>query len=264
MAGVTEKWRRSAAVEGMAREWVLCGATPFIMKTLLRIPIAVLAGVLTGAPLFSAVESLKIHATQSPRYSPAMQMDGVTRGQVVFAIDVDEKGQLTDVLVLGYTHRGLVEPCQSALKSWQITPAKVDGVPVPAQTELTIDFSAHGVVISSSPMIMIEQRTRDLFGPRMESALKGASELDRLPARVTTVEPSYAKQAEDEGVRGKVQVRFYIDSSGAVRMPAVEPATHPYLAQMAVNAVKDWKFEPPTSRGRPVLVAARQEFEFGK
>lgn len=261
---MTGKWRRGGGIEGIASERVLCGATLFIMNTLLRIPIVVLAGVLTGAPLFSAVESLKIDPTQTPRYSPAMQMDGVTRGQVVFAIDVDEKGQLTDVLVLGYTHRGLVDPCEYALRNWKITPAKIDGVPVPAQTELTIDFSAQGVVISSSPMIVIEQRTRDLFGARMENQLRSANELDRIPARVTTVEPVYAQQAEADGVRGKVQVRFYIDSTGSVRMPAVEPATHPYLAQVAVDAVKDWKFEPPTSRGKPVLVAARQEFDFGK
>lgn len=251
-------------IEGVTHERVFCPATPFTMKTLLGIPLVVLAGVLTGAPLFSAVESLKIAPTQAPSYSPAMQMEGVTQGQVVFAIDVDEKGQLTDLLVLGYTHRGLVEPCRAALRSWKITPAKIDGVPVPAQTELTINFSAEGVVISSSPMVMLEQRARDLFGTRMETQLKGASELDRIPARVTTVEPSYAKQAEADGVRGKVQVSFYIDSTGNVRMPTVEPNTHPYLAQMAVAAVKDWKFEPPTARGKPVLIAARQEFDFGK
>jgi outer membrane biosynthesis protein TonB len=60
-----------------------------------------------------------------------------------------------------------------------------------------------------------------------------------------------------------VQVHFYIDEKGVVRMPAVQNGPHPYLMEMAVEAMKGWKFEPPTSRGRPVLVAAAQTFEFG-
>jgi len=47
-------------------------------------------------------------------------------------------------------------------------------------------------------------------------------------------------------------------------MPAIATAgEHPYLAEQAVLAVRHWKFAPPTSKGRPVLVAAAQEFDFG-
>lgn len=234
------------------------------MKTLSRISLVILAGVLAGAPLSAAIESIKIDATPLPQYSPSMQMDGVTSGQVVFAIDVDATGVLTDLLVLGYTHRGLVEPCRTALKQWKITPAKIDGAPVAVQTELTINFTAEGVIISSTPVIYLEQRVRELFGYQMKNRPKTVSELDRIPARVNTVTPVYAKDAEADGVRGKVQVHFYIDSTGTVRMPAVDANAHPYLAQAAVAAVREWKFEVPTANGKPVLIAARQDFEFGK
>jgi hypothetical protein len=30
-----------------------------------------------------------------------------------------------------------------------------------------------------------------------------------------------------------------------------------------LEAVRGWKFEAPTARGRPVLIAAAQEFDFG-
>jgi len=59
-----------------------------------------------------------------------------------------------------------------------------------------------------------------------------------------------------------VEVRFYIDETGAVRMPAVDSDAHPYLAETAVTAVKEWRFAPPTHDGRPVLVAASQVFDF--
>ena len=61
---------------------------------------------------------------------------------------------------------------------------------------------------------------------------------------------------------GRVQVHFFIDETGAVRMPSVEAPAHPYLAETAVNAVREWKFEPATRRGRPVLIAASQQFDF--
>jgi len=57
-------------------------------------------------------------------------------------------------------------------------------------------------------------------------------------------------------------VYFYIDEKGAVRMPAVDASANPYLSDIAVAAVREWRFEPPTSRGKPVLIAASQEFNF--
>jgi TonB family protein len=59
-----------------------------------------------------------------------------------------------------------------------------------------------------------------------------------------------------------VVVDFYIDETGAVRMPYVTGRPHTLLANLAVDAVRQWKFEPPTRNGTPVLVHARQVFHF--
>ena len=64
-------------------------------------------------------------------------------------------------------------------------------------------------------------------------------------------------------MRGRVEVRFYIDEKGAVRMPVVASDASSYLAESAVTALRDWRFEPARQNGRPVLVAASQEFDFG-
>jgi TonB family protein len=194
-----------------------------------------------------------------------MYMDGTTSGKVVLAIAVDEKGKLEDTLVLGYTHRGLITPCVEAMKLWTYHPATVDGVPVPTQAEITIDYTAEGVVISNlNAAEAMSAYLRRGTGPVFVERPCAAGQLDATPARVTTVMPQYAKDAEKQGVRGSVQVHFYIDQNGAVRMPAVSPGANPYLCDIAVSAVRDWKFQPPTSHGRPVLVAARQDFTFGK
>jgi len=64
---------------------------------------------------------------------------------------------------------------------------------------------------------------------------------------------------------GKVSVEFYIDETGRVRMPSVDLETNEAyedLSATAIAAVGQWQFEPPTVKGRPVLVVAHQDFTF--
>lgn len=234
------------------------------MNTLRRISVLLAVGALTASHLTAQDENLKIEPTFIPRLSPVMLMEGVTDGQVVFVLDVSAEGELTDMLALAYTHPSLVKTCSDALQEWKFTPPRRAGVPVPVQTELTINFSAEGVVISRNMQMAVESYIGNVFGHRLSMKRRTASELDGVPEVVARVSPSYAQQAEQEGVRGKVTVHFYIDETGAVRMPAVEGEAHPYLAQQAVAALREWRFTPPTARGKPVLVSARQDFEFSK
>jgi TonB family protein len=64
-------------------------------------------------------------------------------------------------------------------------------------------------------------------------------------------------------VHGTVIVDFFIDENGKLRMPAIQRADHDELASLAVAAMLQWKFEPPTRQGVPVLVRAKQVFHFG-
>jgi TonB family protein len=64
-------------------------------------------------------------------------------------------------------------------------------------------------------------------------------------------------------MRGTVEIQFYIDEKGAVRLPAIKYSDRIDLAESALEAVRQWKFEPPTRNGRPVLITAVQQFDFG-
>jgi len=217
---------------------------------------------LTLARLGAAVESVKIEPTFIPPFSPVLLNRGITDGKVVLAVGISAEGKLTDWLALEYTERELVDYFVEALKVWDITPAKIDGQPVAAQIELVASISAQGVVLSRTGTEMLDDYVKRLFPRRIKYQRSTAHELDRAPVRLNAVVPKYAEAAAKQGVSGKVQVRFYIDEHGTVRMPAVEPGAHPYLADEAVAAVREWKFEPPLSHGQPVLVAASQEFDF--
>jgi TonB family protein len=214
--------------------------------------------------LSAAFESFKIEVTSKPQLSPVMQMDGITEGTVMIAVDVSAEGQLTDFLVLGTTHPALVRPVVEALREWKFTPARLDGVPVAVQTDLTVNFSAQGVVVSRPPVIDLDQYVQRMFGYRFAWWRRSSRDLDKMPTPLSPIAPKYAVAAEKDGVRGMVRVHFFIDETGSVRMPAVEGEAHPYLSAMALAAMREWRFTPPMSHGKPVLVAARQDFTFSQ
>jgi TonB family protein len=232
------------------------------MKTLTSL--IVLCSLAVAAQATAALEPIRIETTALPQMPFALLQRGVTEGRVVVAIDINAEGKLTDHLVVGYTHQPLVKPIIAALKEWQYQPARRDGAPVPAQIEVTVSMTATGVVVSQTGTDMVETYMERMLGDHLKYRASRPNEIDRVPARLNHVAPKYAQEALKQGVRGKVQVHFYIDENGVARMPAIDRTDHPYLAEIAVAAVREWKFEPPTAKGNPVLVAVSQEFKFGE
>jgi TonB family protein len=231
------------------------------MHNLFRLLVLLLLGV--TAPAWAAFESIKIEVTEEPQIPANLMMTGLSNGQVVVAIDVGADGQLTDWLVLAASHRELIKPCIESMKRWRYTPARFEDQAVPARMELTVDISQKGAVVSRLPNEVVNDMIERLVGRAYDYKACPADEIDRPPAAIVSVAPRYASDAEKLGVRGSVTVHFFIDEQGAVRLPAVSADAHPYLSTLAIDAMKNWKFEQPTRRGKPVLVAAAQQFDFG-
>lgn len=210
----------------------------------------------------AAFESVKIEATTEPLLTPSVKQSLLSDAQVVVVVNVSAEGQVTDHLVVGHTNEKLVQPVVAVLKEWKYTPARLDGVAVPAQVPLTVSFDQSGMVVSCLAMEMTEYFFNTISGVRMQYRLHGPRELDRAPIGVNLATPKYAKAAAKQGIHGTVTVRFYIDETGTTRMPSVESSSNPYLAEIAAEAVRGWKFEPSTVRGRPVLIEASQDFVF--
>jgi len=234
-------------------------------KILLRIPLLLVVAAATHA--LAAFESAKLSPDNyMPQFPASLITDGVTEGHATFAVSISPEGQLTDSLPLAYTHAAFVRVCQDVMKGWKITPARLDGENVPVQMELRFDFKREGVVETSTINIsnhFLESIIPGLADRRLAFRLTRENELDRPPVPIATVSPEYARQAEKAGVRGKVQVYFYIDQKGEVRLPSVTAEAHPYLSDIAVTALRQWHFAPPTRHGEPVMIAASQEFDFG-
>jgi TonB family protein len=76
------------------------------------------------------------------------------------------------------------------------------------------------------------------------------------------VEPTYSQEALDAKYQGSVLLRLLIDSSGNVKDPVVVRPLGLGLDEKAIEAVRQWKFEPATKDGEPVEVKANIEINF--
>ncbi len=206
--------------------------------------------------------SLQIIQTEVPSFPLALNDSSVMNGDATVAIRVDKDGQLTDCLVTGYSRKEFADTAVAALKAWRFDPSRVNGVPWPSVQEVHFNFSRTGVVVSVTEFEFLMNRVDEIARDRYAYRARTLRELDRIPTPVHVVSPVSPALINGEKKR-TVVVDFYIDEEGKVRMPSVSRAdVGSACAASAVDAVKQWRFEPPLYQGRPTLVFVRQEFNF--
>jgi protein TonB len=101
-------------------------------------------------------------------------------------------------------------------------------------------------------------------GPLGESADTAFSlaEIDQKPRAVFQSAPMYPSELRAKKVEGSVIVIFVVDASGKVIEPRVEKTDHPAFDKPALDAVRQWKFEPAVKGGARVACKMRVPIRF--
>jgi protein TonB len=89
-----------------------------------------------------------------------------------------------------------------------------------------------------------------------------SADLDQKPRPILTVEPSYPAELRRKRLQGTVSVVFLVGTDGRVRNAQVEKSTDPVFDRPALDAVRQWKFEPGTRNGQKVEFKMRQPITF--
>ncbi|MEO6568597.1 MAG: TonB family protein [Opitutaceae bacterium] len=185
-------------------------------------------------------------------------------GEARLLVTVRADGEVTEWLITGYTAPAFRSETVAALKDLKFSPARLKGEPITARTEIVLHFEAHGILVStSSPMEAFNVSNHSGFDQGDHYRAFPIGGLDRVPKALQIVRPIYPKELADQGVKGTVTVDFYIDEQGAVKMPSVLEQEPFALANAAVNAIRQWRFESPIRRGKPALAHVQQVFNFG-
>ncbi len=95
----------------------------------------------------------------------------------------------------------------------------------------------------------------------LESAFS-LSEIDQNPRAIFQATPLYPAELRSKKLEGAVTVIFVVDASGKVTNPRVEKSTHPAFDRPALDAVKQWKFEPGLKSGQRVGCKMRVGIRF--
>jgi TonB family protein len=121
-----------------------------------------------------------------------------------------------------------------AVRQWVYEPMVVDGQPKEAAFTVTVRFQLKN------------------GGKKLEKDEGTVSETGevRPPRIIKKVEPVYPKEARQAGIQGTVILEAMIDTEGNVIKARVLESI-PDLDQAAIDALKQWKYEPVFIDGKP-------------
>jgi TonB family protein len=98
-------------------------------------------------------------------------------------------------------------------------------------------------------------------GGDLESVFSIA-DLDQKPRPVFQAPPNYPFELRKRKVEGSVYVLFVVDEDGKVVNPKIEKTSNPGFDAPALEAVRQWKFEPGVRNGQKVRFRMRVPVRF--
>lgn len=215
-----------------------------------------------GAKTAPDVQPFKIIQTHPLVFPSRMINEGVVRGEVRLALHVDEKGQLVDSLVVAYSAKEFAETAIDTVQRWKFQPTRIGDRAFGNVVHLTVLYENNGTVALVRNAITTTEANPDAPAGTFLFKPCSAASLDRPLRPTKVVQPDYPRAIRNQGIGGKVRVSFYVDEEGRPRMAVSTADADPNLATLAIAAVESWRFEPPRSNGKPVLVSVMQEFSF--
>jgi len=159
-------------------------------------------------------------------------------GKVKLEATIDKEGKIQD-LRISSGHPLLAAAAYEAVRQWEYTPVRKEGQPVDVRTTIDINFSLD-----------------DGGTPPVE--VPGSIQVGRL---VHKVRPAYPADAKAARVQGPVRLRATIGKDGAVEAIRVLDGD-PALVAAAVDAVKQWQYEPAMVDGAPAAVITDIDVNF--
>jgi protein TonB len=96
---------------------------------------------------------------------------------------------------------------------------------------------------------------------KLEKAFSLA-EIDQKPRAVFQGSPLYPAELRGKKLEGVVTVTFVVDATGKVSNPHAQKSSHAAFEKPALDAVKQWKFEPAIKSGQRVGCKMRVDIRF--
>ena len=166
-------------------------------------------------------------------------------------ITISESGdvEMAKVIKDSATDHGadeLYAPALEAIRQWKFEPHTKKGRAQKLSTAIFLRFVPSDRVFRDG----LEHKPADAAGQLIEVPdLEAMSTLTRL------VVPTYPKEAMEMRLQGTAVVGVIIGKNGEVDIKQV--TAHPLIARAAVDAIRQWRFEPYKLNGEPIKVLTK-------
>ena len=91
-----------------------------------------------------------------------------------------------------------------------------------------------------------------------------AESVDEPPLPVHRVAPKYPEKARKKGITGNVTISLLVSNTGAVKdTRIVNSQPVGVFEESAINAVRQWRFQPAIYKGAPVAIRVTLPMSFG-
>jgi TonB family protein len=185
-------------------------------------------------------------------------------GVVILEATIDPQGNVAGVRVLRSIPL-LDQAAIDAVRQWKYAPALLNGAAVSVMMTVTVNFSlAPPAADPAAPQTPDDSRTSEEqldamtallerarqqnrqvdnnFAPNASDVLRVGGDI-REPRKVHDARPAYPAAARAAGVSGVVILETIIDAQGAVADVRVLRSV-PLLDEAAIEAVRQWRYEP--------------------
>jgi TonB family protein len=217
--------------------------------------------------------SAQIVTKVAPVYPPLARQARI-QGAVVLKVQISKSGDVQNLQLIS-GHPILAPAAIEAVKQWKYKPFLLNDEPVEVETSVTVNFTladkppAEGVAGDAPGAVPSGQ----IEGVTGGSSTSGDAPHPLKPWRirvsqgvsqkllVTKVPPQYPADAKDQHIQGAVLLKVNIDKEGNVYKVELISG-HPLLTPAAIEAVKQWKYEPYLLNGTPLEVETQVTVNF--
>ena len=212
------------------------------------------------------VKGPKLIKQVDPIYPEAARKSRV-EGTVIMEVTTDIYGRVRDVKILRSIPL-LDQAALDAVRQWVYEPPIINGQPISVTFTATVRFvldggkpavgGVMGGVVggiaggAEGGLIWVREDAK-LPGKDEPLALKAVGEI-KPPRRIKAVDPVYPEAARKDGLEGIVVLEAETDIAGKVCKAKVLKSPAEALGWAAIEAVKQWEYEPLIIDGKPRAV----------
>lgn len=130
-----------------------------------------------------------------------------------------------------------------------------------SQLELALQPNLGGDLFGDFAVKLVEEIGKG-GGDEAVDEIFSLADLDQRPRALFQRAPRYPPELRRKQRQGTVYVLFIVDTRGRVTQAKVQKSTDPAFEKAALDAVRQWKFEPGTRQGEKVPFRMRVPITF--